>query len=321
MSRLESSMRTWPQAMRRDFRVYIRRFQCSPDAAPATHETGARPYWLLLPVWLAAAYNKSAPPSGKIRKRTLNDVLWGQYCIFLSVRITDDLFDRQASSTTLLFAADQFMADGCNILFGHAGHSGRFRRSFTKSLNTTLKSIIEVDTMQRRARVPLKAMRAGHARVSSIFKIGSAAVCRLADRWRDFSRVDTACDKLAIAGQIIDDFQDIDEDLRDGRINYAARFLLGTTQGARPESGDTRRRLARRLLFSNRTDRLVAHISEHVQAAHDDLAPLRLGQTEAYCADYQRSLERMRGGINRERLRQICGVDSKGTFKNRPGTK
>lgn len=307
--------------MKSDFRAYIRRFQCGPDNASASaDETRTLPYWLLLPGWLAAAYNRRAPASEKITERTLNDVLWGQYCVFLSVRIKDDLFDRQASSTMLLFAADQFMADSCNILFRHIGQSDRFRKTFTELLKATLQSIMEVDAMQRRARVSLKAMRIGHARVSSIFKIGSAGLCCLADRWRDFSRVAAACDELAVAGQIIDDFQDIDEDLRDGRINYAARFLLGTANSARAGSADTRRRLAERLLFSNRTGRLIARIGDHIRTAHDALAPLGLKETDTYCTEYQRSLKRVADAISRERLRQICRFDSKSESKNISGT-
>jgi len=317
-SRLESSMRGWPQAMKCDFRAYIRRFQCD-SGGRSMHPGHTLPYWLLLPAWLTSAYNDARPTTKTITGRTLNDVLWGQYCVFLSVRIQDDLFDRQTSFASLLFAGDQFLADACDVLFRHAGHSDRFRKIFIASLKETLRSIMEVDAMQRRTRVSLKALRTGHARVSSIFKIGSAAVCCLAERWRDFPKIAAACDELAVAGQTIDDFQDIDEDFRDKRLNYAARFLLGTSNPAAVGTKDTLHRIAERLLFSNRTDRLFTEIISHIQAAHEALAPLGLKETERYFDEYTRSLKRTASAVGRERVRRIFN-DDRGRLKNTSGT-
>lgn len=306
-SYIEDSIAAWPPTMRRDFRRYIRRFyRESRGRAECDDPIRSQPYWLLFPVWLARKYADA--PSNGIGEGALNDILWGQYSVFLSVRIKDDLFDGQTSASSLLEAADHFLAEAGRVYSRHIGEGDRFWEMYSEYLNETAQGIIDVDAMQRLRRVSLSRMRDGHARVSSIFKIGSAAVCCLTDHQDHMTHVGDACDRLAIAGQILDDFQDIEEDFRQGRLNYAARFILGTSRQTAAWREDALHQIAERLLFSESAARLFAEVIGHVHMTSRMLAPLRLPETEEYVTEYARSLERTAEAVGRVRVDRIFGL-------------
>ena len=162
-----------------------------------------------------------------------------------------------------------------------------------------------MDAMQRRRRVSLRQMRIGHARVASIFKIGSAAVCHLAGRAREFSVVEAAADDLAVAGQIFDDFLDMAEDASRGHLNYAARFILGASVPADAGSEKVVNLIADRLIRSDRVGRLFDEIIGHAEAARHALAPLNLPEAEPYFSDYRRALEATAAALGRERASRM----------------
>lgn len=306
-SYIEDSIASWPPTMRREFRRYIRRFYRETRGRTGCDDPiRSQPYWLLFPVWLARKYARA--PSDRIGKVALNDILWGQYCVFLSVRIKDDLYDGQTSASSLLGAADYFLTEAYNVFSRHIANGDRFWDMFSENLNETSQAIIEVDAMQRLRRVSLARMRDGHARVSSIFKIGSAAVCCLTDHPDHMTHVAEASDRLAIAGQILDDFQDMEEDFRQGRLNYAARFILGASRQTATWRDDALHHIAERLLYSDSAARLFAEVIGHVHMTSRLLAPLRLAETEEYVAEYTRSLEGTAEAVGRVRVDRIFGL-------------
>ncbi len=308
-SYIEDSIASWSPAMRQEFHRYIRRFYRETHSRTECDDpVRSQPYWLLFPAWLARKYGRMS--SNRLDKGTLNDILWGQYCVFLAVRIKDDLFDGQTSASCLLGAADHFLAEGCKVFSRHVPNENRFWDFFSGYLKETSVAIIEVDAMQRRRRVSLTQMRDGHARVSSIFKIGAAAVCCLANHPDHMNCISEAFDKLAVAGQILDDFQDIDEDFRQGRLNYAARFILGASRQAAMRREDALHHIAERLLYSDSAARLFAEVIGHVHMTSRLLSPLRLPETEEYVTEYARSLESTAEAVGRVRAHRIFGLYS-----------
>ena len=306
-ARLDCISQRWPPSIRREWRQYIRRY-CREieDADSGASGRQPLPYWLLLPTWLARKYNRES--SDRISRKALNDILWAQYCVFLSIRIKDDLFDGQGISTPLFFVADEFLTEACIIFSESFRHSHRFWKTFTVCLQETIGAIWELETLQRRRRVSLKAMRAGYVRQSAVFKIGSAAVCHLAGRKRDCALVETAADHLAIAGQVLDDLQDIGEDLKQGRLNYAARYMIGSSNRAHIGKGDAAGVIAERLLRSDKVGRLLRDVGGHVQNADQSLQKLGLREAEPYFSEHMRSLEAMEEAPGRQRILRIFGT-------------
>lgn len=305
--RLDMISQRWPRPIRRDLQRYMRRLsRGTGGSGPCVNRSQSQPYWSLFPTWLAGKYNLKKADT--ISESVLDEILWAQHCVFLSLRIKDDLLDGQGITSLLFLAADQFLAEAGDILFRHLRQSKRFWDIYTGNLRETVQAFWEVDAMQQRRRVSLRQMRAGYARVSSIFKIGSAAICCLADRERDFSSVEEAADELAIAGQIFDDFRDIHEDLRRGRLNYAARFILGSSTQAGTDPANAVNLIGERLLYSGRVAGLFDEVIGHVETARRTLAPHKLPEAECYFSEYVKSLKTTAIALDHEQRRRTFGV-------------
>jgi hypothetical protein len=215
------------------------------------------------------------------------------------------LYDEQGITSKLFFAADLFLTEAFATFHKHLGQSPKFWDTCADSIQESILAFWEVDAMQKRQQVSFKEMRSGHARIASIFKIASAAVCYLAGRRHDYSIVETALDELAIAGQILDDFQDMDEDIKQGRLNYAARFILGSSAKTGAKSGDASSLVAERILYSDRVARLFEEIAEHVESSYSTVARLKIPEAAKYYSNYKQSIKKTADALDRERMRHI----------------
>ena len=302
--RVAEIAKPWPPSIKREMNSYLQRFYRTGGSKCADVGVAFRqPYWFLLPAWLRKMYNRNK--ARRIARNIFDDILWAQYCVFLSIRIKDDLFDGEMVTSPLFFASDQFMAEACGTLHRHLKRETGFWPFFTASIKGTINAFWMVDAMQQRRRISLKRMRSEYSRVSSIFKIGSAAICHLADRPADLSIVETASDELAVAGQILDDFQDMGEDLSRNRLNYAARFILGSSQALPADRKDTLQLLAECVLYTDRVTRLFDEAIEHVQAAERQLSRLKLSEAARYFPPYLESLEQARDKLAQEQFDRI----------------
>ena len=63
------------------------------------------PFWLVAPGWFLS------PQKGSRHRRLLSDLAFGQYCLFLAIRIHDDLLDDQARDRWLILAGDDLLIE------------------------------------------------------------------------------------------------------------------------------------------------------------------------------------------------------------------
>jgi hypothetical protein len=303
-ARIESISVSWPPPIRAELRQYIGRFyRESKNTRLSLRTEQCQPYWFLLPTWLAERYNRKK--ANTISAGTLKDILWAQYCVFLSMRIKDDLFDGQGITSLLFFAADQFLAESCDIFLRILRNSKPFWNIYNGSIRQSVQGFWEVDAMERRRQANLRQLRAGHAAVASIFKIGAAAVCHKADRRREFTIVGAAMDEMAIAGQILDDFQDMNEDLERGKFNYAVRYMLGSSARAVMDPTKAADLIADRLMRPDHDFQLFDEIIGYVQEAQRILRPLRLADSDRYFSEYIQSLMGIKDALKCEQMRLI----------------
>jgi hypothetical protein len=306
-SRLNKSIHTWPSPMRKDFRQYIRRLR-GGDGTKTKHPVTklSLPYWILLPIWLTEKYNQGRK-SKPISRRFLNDVLWGQYCLFLTIRIQDDLYDKQADGFSLIFAADQFLIEAYDIFSGHMGNSKPFWKIYRDCLEETTHGIIEVDKLQQASNPRLKRILDGYSTVSSIFKIGSAAICCKAGRLRDYPKVAEFADGMAAVGQVFDDFQDIKEDLEGGKANYVARYLARGGKRTKATGNISLEKIAANMIITGNVDDLLNDLKTQIRDSELALAPLKIRNVSKYIKKHFESLDNISLSLHRERVRCLFG--------------
>jgi len=292
--------------MRSDFREYIRSFH--PKAGRGIRFSGTdenQPYWFLLPSWLADVF------SGQENARNLNrhfvaDVLWAQYCLFLFIRIQDDLFDMHTERISLIYAADEFLLEADRVLSKHFRRFSGFWDIYRRCLSETLFAINTVDAMERTPVTRSVKLLSKYTGVCSIFKVGSLALCEKANRMQEFRRICDFADQMAMAGQILDDYYDIGEDLKRGRFNYAASFLLGG--GQRKWKFPPLRALKQinqNILLTELGDRLFLKIRQHIVLAREALGKMASPEASAYINSYLKTLVIIENQFHMRRVKII----------------
>lgn len=302
LARLERCWRAWPRPLAAEARRYS--VGNHPAAVPAVRLGEPLRYaWLLLPEWLST---RLALASSSAERRFLADVQWAQYALFLFVRIHDDLVDRQARSSWLIYAADRYLVESETAFARHV--STAFWPLFRTLVRQTLDGIAEADALQRGVRTPRAALLDAYTRVSSIFKAASAAVLMRHGRLRLLPRAARFQDHLAVASQILDDLVDLDDDLADGRRNYVASALAGSARpGPRGRRG-LAATMARRILADDALAPILDEVDRRLQAAARAIAPLHLARANRHVAGLRGRVEALRQAAHTRRVRELARI-------------
>jgi hypothetical protein len=302
-ARLESCWQSWPAPLAEAARQYFSRRPADGRVAVPRGRHLDYP-WLLLPIWLMTAFR---PRPTRADVAWLREVLWGQYTLYLVVRIHDDVFDGQASGPFLVYVGDRFLLESEQAFDRHV--DVRFWPTFRAALVETLSGIVEVDALQRRRVPPGPKLLRAYARVSAIFKVGAAAVCLRCARTAAFPRIARFKDELAMASQILDDLLDMEEDLARGRRNYVASVVLGAARAA-PGRQDVLDQIGARIVLGDGLQPVLDEVGRHLTAAGRAIAPLGLPPAESYVAQLQRHLARLRQEVHRTRVEKIFRITS-----------
>ncbi len=224
--RVKNTIRGWPSVMRRDLRAVLRLSLHQSVHAPRLHSRRYdQPYWILLPFWLAEHYRRCRMAAA-FERGFLNDILWGQYCMFAFIRLQDDLFDGQTDRTSLIYASDMFLVESERIFSKYFPKVSPFWCMYRNCIRGTLLSIVLGDTMERTpASNPGKLLEA-HGATAAICGVASAAVCFRAGDIGTIKRVSRYSSEMMKAGAILDDLQDMEEDIGRAHFNYATTFFV-----------------------------------------------------------------------------------------------
>ncbi|HVR71730.1 MAG TPA: hypothetical protein VMT87_12885 [Vicinamibacteria bacterium] len=254
------------------------------------------PYWTVLP---RALVRRSGI---RVRGNLLRDVLWGQFCLFLFVRIQDDLFDGQASDRRLLYAADQFLIEAERAFERQFARSCRFWSVFHGALESTTRAILRIDRLQCQPEGRCGDLAAGYAEIAAIFKVGTAAICLKLRQPADLASLAQFADEVAIGGQIIDDLEDVHEDLGRNRYNYVAKRLLGG-RSTTPE--EAARHITREIVLGDGASRILGDVQRHLERAamvleSVDCPPARSQVDQAF-----RDLVRLKRALHRRSVQRV----------------
>jgi hypothetical protein len=306
--RLEKLIRSWYPCLTKDFRevLQLRSVTGSRGATDPSSEH-KQPYWLLLPRWLASAYGIDAG-SKPSHRRFVEDILWGQYCLFLCIKIHDDLFDRHTDRLSLMYAGDEFLLEANRVFSLHFGTSSSFWDFFYSSLQESLRAIVALNDLQHDRKLQRLDLLKYYRREYSLCKIGMYAVCLQAKRRKDFSQVAAFSDQMAIVGQVVDDLLDMKEDIEAGRLNYAASFLLVYGKSRKRRSRQPLTRIARSLLLTDASTNLFLELQRRVRRAEELIRSLSLLDASKYMESYRESLDNMEAHLHRERVKHIFGT-------------
>lgn len=256
----------------------------------------ALPLWLIAPRWYARR-------RATIGRRFLPDVLFGQYCLFLAIRVHDDLLDDQAGTRWLIPAGDDLLIEAEHQFARHVD-SRDFWSLYRRLVRETLHGIAEVDRLQRSPAGMRIAALPLYAKVASIFNVGVAATCSVSNQARAYRQFARYAHHLAICGQLQDDLEDVDEDARRGRMNAAVTMLL---KGRRLEAGSAawRRALAAAALLEGRAAMICELAREHADRAVRIARLMGIDPAIRYAEDVSNRCAAAGTDLHRARVRRL----------------
>lgn len=225
LERLERFVGTWEPSLAREFLRYNRLLQAKSRRPPSEWgQKGIQPYWKELPRWLG---KRGGNGKDALSAEFLDMVIWGQTSLFYAVRLQDDLLDGDLPHTQLALAPLLFLSEADRAFSSVIDTNAAFWEHCRSALQTTVAGIAKVAEMQRNPAAPADELLHAYGFVDAIFSVGSAAVCERMGAAEAIPLVNKFVSELGKVLLSLDDSDDIEEDLLDGRLNYPARIHLG----------------------------------------------------------------------------------------------
>jgi hypothetical protein len=218
-----------------------------------------------IPYWLDEYWTEAR--TGSARGWDLAEILWGQYALFLFIRLQDDVLDRERDDLRLIVVADRFLLECLESFQRFPELNEGFWAFYRSCLRDTVDGALEVGRLEKEPGSFRSEHLGLHARVSGIFKVGTAAVCRLHGREEDVGWLARLQDQLAIVSQIADDLDDLGVDLRHGRYTWVGNTMLAVEPGELLTPDERASRLGAGLLRPERGAVIVEALRRAVRAA------------------------------------------------------
>jgi hypothetical protein len=216
--------------------------------------------------------------------------------------LKDDLLDRDTRAGCLVFAADMLQLEGARAFLAHFPHHSRFWTIYFESLTSTIHGMVRVDSMQRFRTGSVAALLKEYGRVCGIFRIGAAAVCARYSGMRDYRHAVRFWDEMAVASQLLDDLEDLDEDWYRGRYNSIVRIMLAGRSSVFPGRGPGLAAVKGKLAAGG-IDRIARMLIRRIDRAEAALNQIRDDLPYPGLRDFRRDIDRMRRAVHRERVR------------------
>ncbi len=298
--RLQTFINSWPESMAADFSDHYNRFKRPPKSEnSAEAKYFEYPFWILLPCWLSDKYSFNLKPYSR---HFLKDMLWVQFCLFFFIRNQDDLFDAHTHKTSLIFASNLFLLEAENILARYLMSSSNFWPFFRDSVKVSSQAIVETATMQQTFTTSPGKLLTGYARTALCFNIGIAAICTKCKRMKDFPFLTRFAAEMVIAGQLMDDLEDIEEDFHSGKYNYAANRLLRQFGRRTIKKHDAPELIRRAILVTDGIGYLFRDVRRHLSLAEQAIEQVVIPEASYLIQKYQAGMTKMHNNFHHNRV-------------------
>jgi len=257
-------------------------------------------FYLQVPGWLARRADGVSRQG--LTARALRDIESAQYALFLVAHLHDDVADHAAADRRAVYAADDLLMEAEQQFARRLGEDRWFWRHFRACVTDAVRAAAQLSERQRRPGAMDRAALPLYGRMSRMLVIGAAAVCAISNRRRDFTRVVPLVHELAIAAQIMDDLFDLDEDLADGRFNFAANCLgIDDRHGAAAADG----RLGRAVLLEDAIGRILGEVERHLTRAAQIARSMTLQEAIVHVERLRAQSRALSTAVQRARLEHL----------------
>ena len=260
--RLRLLLASWPETARRHSGEALARFTRDPGGC-SPRRWSNHPGWLVIPEWLFHRHVTTEPGRNTHRK-FLEDIVFAQYCLFLFVRLQDDLLDDLEKNVNSTFISQLLYLESERLFQERLADEPDFKKIRLALIRKTILTALQAQSTQTSPETTPEELLKLNADLASVLHVGTAAICmRFGDR-SEWGRLERILTELALAGQILDDLADLEEDLRAGRFSYVAKILVGLSRTTVASAAEAVPVVAEQLIRGPGLQRIEDEIGRHL---------------------------------------------------------
>jgi hypothetical protein len=291
--RLEVFINTLPLSMSNAFDNYYSEVEWKKSSKTKNPNI---PFWILLPYALSEYYAKKDNSDEKERN-IINEIIWAQFCIFLFIRIKDDVLDA-GTDIYLSLIADQFLIESEKSFYKYFQKSKTFWSLYHMMLRESTIAMYQKEKFQKDIYSATNDIKNCIIEEGAILNLGIAAVCCRFGKRRDFSKLRNITSHLTVASQLIDDLIDVEEDLNIGNYNYVLRRLIHYDNFTNSSNNEIIEKFNENMVFDNGFVKLTEEISNHLNQAETILSQYGFNKIMDYISDHRNLLSSLKREIH-----------------------
>jgi hypothetical protein len=302
-TRLTQNAVLWPTEQFELLKDYLKSSNVYLLRDSITYKLKESPYWISLPCWLHYKWKADNSLSAHY---SLEDLLWAQFCVYLSIKIDDDELDGQTNITSSGSISKLLLTEAETTLSIYFTSNSNFWKYFYDYLNKTNSAINRINELQHNWSLETDQLNKEYYLLSPVLKIGTLAVFTINNRQNEFEYADNYLDEMSTGGQILDDLLDYEEDLLSGKLNYAARILLNDCS-LNLSIEKLNEKIIESLIRTNKYKVVLDLVRSHYNKAHSAAKIFQLVKEDKYHFVELMRLKKYEIKIHHERVRSVLG--------------
>ncbi|MHB8906097.1 MAG: hypothetical protein ACYC4T_04580 [Melioribacteraceae bacterium] len=302
-SRLEKKAGLWPKEQAERLKDYLKSSNVYLLRDRITNKLKELPYWISLPCWL---HYKWSADNSISTNYSLEDLLWAQFCVYLSIKISDDELDGQTNITSSEPTAKLLLTEAESTLSNYFSANTNFWEYFYNYLNETNSAIVKTNELQRNWSLETDELNKEYYSLASVLKIGTLALFIANNKLHEYESADNYLIEMSTGGQILDDLLDYEEDLLSGKLNYAARIMLdGFPLNLSKE--ELIEKIVESFIRTNKHKIVFDLVRSHYNKAHDAAKVYHLVREDKYHSVELMRLKKQENKIHYDRVWSVLG--------------
>lgn len=302
-TRLEKKAGLWSKEQAEKLKDYLKSSNVYLLRNSITNKLKEFPFWISLPCWL---HYKWEADNLTRAHYSLENLLWAQFCVYLSIKISDDELDGQTNITSSEQISKLLLTEAESTLSNYFPANSNFWEYFYKYLNETNSAIKRINKLQLNWCLETDQLNKEYYFLSSALKIATVAVFSINDKLNEFVYAENYLDEMSAGGQILDDLLDYKEDLLSGKLNYAARIMLDGFQ-INLSKEELTEKVVESFIRTNRHKIVFDLIRSHYNRAHDEAKVYRLQREDKYHSVELTRFKKLENKIHYDRVRSVLG--------------
>jgi hypothetical protein len=299
--RLEKFITNWPSELRDEFKE-IYRAEKNPNH---TNDPTSKPE---LPIWMqiidTLKDNLESNNSYEKKESMLNDIGWIQYCVLMTYRIKDDLFDSDLQNNSLVVVPDLFLFEAIRSLQKFYESSNPFWDWYLKVIESSIIHFLKIGQIQKNVYTNPVTLIELYEKLCSIFNFYIYIIYENSNINASKEELFLFNQKLLSADQIIDDIMDIEEDFNQGRYNYAVLQLLEYRKGDIDFNTISLKDIEF-IIRDRGFDQIFNQIFENIEIAKKSIEVSNCGALLKFTENYLEEVSSLKKYLHTQRVRTI----------------